>query len=225
MRTPHISTIGNMFPLSDKAFREPSYLASMPEYFWCGIVDDAPDLGRWCLFGERAWRRQRSAGSAWLKSRLATERIRLMRQACSPKVHASDEFYFEFLILPGSIGQTRHHSQQFSRRNRLGDIVLVADGEGMPAVFLTPISRQGNGRNMPAALALPRSQFLHQHVTVFLRHADVGDENVRPPYVAGGQGLRRGDRSSHLRAFMLEHHCYKLTRIGVIVHKQRAHTC
>src|SRR5262245_24995770 len=30
-----------------------------------------------CPFGERAWRRQRSAGSAWLKSRLATERTQL----------------------------------------------------------------------------------------------------------------------------------------------------
>src|SRR5262245_8357844 len=74
MRAPHSSTIGNMFPLSEKTFREPSYLASMPENFWCGIVNDAPDLGRWRPFGERARRRQRSAGSAWLKSRLATER-------------------------------------------------------------------------------------------------------------------------------------------------------
>jgi hypothetical protein len=27
-----------------------------------------------CPFGERTWRQKRSAGSAWLKSRLATER-------------------------------------------------------------------------------------------------------------------------------------------------------
>jgi hypothetical protein len=77
---------------------------------------------------------------------------------------------------------------------------------------------------MPAALALPRAQFLHQLVTVFPRQADVGDENVRPPFVAGGQSLSCGDRGPHFRAALREHHAYNLTRIGFAIHKQCAHT-
>src|SRR5215475_13421780 len=97
----------------------------------------------------------------------------------------------DFLIHSGSIDETRHCAQQLNRLNRLGDMVLVAGGEGAQAVFPTRICREGDGRNMPAEQFLPRAQFLHQRVAVFPRHADVGDEYVWPPLVTGGQRLRR----------------------------------
>lgn len=62
--------------------------------------------------------------------------------------------------------------------------MLVANEVCPQAVFLTPISPQGNGRNIPASLALTRAQFLHQRIAVFPRKADVGDKDVRPPFVA-----------------------------------------
>ena len=84
-------------------------------------------------------------------------------------------------------------------------MVLVADGDGAQAVFPARISRQGNGRNMPAAKFLQRAQFLHQRVAVFPRHADVGNEYFRPPFVTSGQRLRRRDCGPHLRAAPREH--------------------
>src|SRR5215510_6648373 len=97
----------------------------------------------------------------------------------------------EFLILSGSIDQTRHCGQQLDLLNRLGDMVLVAGGKGAQAVIPTRISREGDGRNMTAEQFLPRAQFLHQRVAVFPWHAYVGDEYVWPPFFTGGQRLRR----------------------------------
>src|SRR5262245_61416585 len=79
----------------------------------------------------------------------------------------------EFLILSCSLDQRRHCGQQLNRLDRLGDMVLVACGEGAQAVFPTRICRESDGRNMPAVQFLARAQFLHQRVAVFPRHADV----------------------------------------------------
>src|SRR5215475_10177776 len=156
----------------------------------------------------------------WLSEKERTART---PDRAHENVNARTEKGFSSPAYTTSIDQTPHYSQQLNRINRLGDMVLVADREGAQTVFLTPISRQRDGRNMPAALALPRAQFLHQRITVFPRHADVGDEYVRPPFVTGGQRLRRTDCGPHLRAALREHHGYKFTRIGFVIHKQRAH--
>ena len=103
-------------------------------------------------------------------------------------------------------------------------MALVSDGEGAQAVFLARISREGNGRNMPAAKFLQRAQFLHQRVAVFPRHTDVGDEYFWPPFVTGGQCLRRRGCGPHLCAAPRERHGHNFTRIGFVIHKQRAYS-
>src|SRR5215470_6733745 len=109
-----------------------------------------------------------------------------MTDLAHENVNARTEKGFFSPAYATSISQTRHCGQQLRRLNRLGDMGLVADGEGAQAIFPTPISREGDGWNMPAALALQRAQFFHQRVAVFPRHADVSYEYVWPPFVAGG---------------------------------------
>src|SRR5262252_395608 len=167
----------------------------------------------------------RSSTSPW--GTREVKRLWTWRKTCNsrrPRMKQESRRFERWECQATSISQTRHYGQQFRRVNRLGDMGLVADGEGAQAIFPTPISREGDGRNMPAALALQRAQFFHQRVAVFPRHADVSYEYVWPPFVAGGQCLRHGDHGPHIRAALLEHHGCKFTRIGFVIHEQRTHT-
>lgn len=91
-------------------------------------------------------------------------------------------------------GEAGDRRRQVGRVDRLGEVQVVAGGQGEAAVLGTRVGGQG-GRGHARGERLAGAQAAHQGVAVLPGHADVGDQHVRPRPLDLGQRL--GGRRGH----------------------------
>lgn len=81
---------------------------------------------------------------------------------------------------PGASGEARDHRHQLNRLDGFRHMHLKTGVEGPHAIFHTSVRRQSDGRDASAAMLIfKRAHLSDQRVTVFIRHADVTEQDVR----------------------------------------------
>ena len=70
-------------------------------------------------------------------------------------------------------------NDQFIRIHRFYSACLEARLERTHTVFSGAIGRQRNGRDVSAFFSRQRAYFSHERITVFLRHYDISDQNIK----------------------------------------------
>src|SRR5438093_5271712 len=84
------------------------------------------------------------------------------------------------------LGDLRDRPSQRVGIDRLRHVDVVAGGNRKLAVTRARVRSDGNrGKTAGVALAFTRTELPNQGVTVFLRHAEIGEQHIGSPSVEG----------------------------------------
>ena len=86
---------------------------------------------------------------------------------------------FGYPALIDGFDKALYGNGQFIRIHRFYSACLEARLERTHTVFSGAKGRQRNGRDVSAFFSRQRAYFSHERITVFLRHYDISDQNIK----------------------------------------------
>src|SRR5689334_21213666 len=87
-------------------------------------------------------------------------------------------FFPELIFAAGEPGD---HGYELARADRFGDVHLVPSVERLFAIFVARVGGQSRCWCSAAFVMRERSDAIDKTVTIFVRHPDVAEDDVRPP--------------------------------------------
>src|SRR5437867_9205268 len=120
------------------------------------------------------------------------------------------------------LGDPRHHRDQLVAVDRLGDVHLKAGRQRLSPVLEARVGRQRDRCDRAAVPCLLRADPADERVAVLAGHADVGQEDVRPPGLELGERLRGRLARPYLGTGLPQDRFEDLARVQLVVDYQDA---